>query len=58
MNLAKVIAETKDQADKDSLMLKDMANSLRNGSEFLFSKSNMADMLDRLREDHVDHLTS
>lgn len=39
-------------------MLKSMATSFRSGLQFSFYGSDMADLLDELREEHVDHMVN
>ncbi len=50
--LEEVIKHRAEQAGKDRRMLESMANTLRNGGRFEFSGKEMADLLDKIREDY------
>lgn len=54
--LQEIFVQVKKQAELDSYMLKSMASSFRGGIPFSFNNQDMADLLDRLRSDHVEHL--
>ena len=62
MSAHKLMNEIRLQAQQDKAMLESMARLLRTGSDFsldpndMFDHYDMADLLDRLREEHVDHL--
>ena len=56
MSVHKLMNEIRFQAQQEKVMLESMAESLRSGSNFSFDPYDMADLLDRLREEHVDHL--
>lgn len=51
-----IVSRTANQAQIDAAMLKSMAASFRGNLPFSFSSDDMADLLDRLRADHIDHL--
>ena len=56
MSFSKLMYEIRVQAQQDKTMLEGMAESLRSGSDFSFDPYEMADLLDRLRKEHVDHM--
>ena len=46
------------QYAQDKAMLESMSDSLRSGEAFSFNPHDMADLLDRLRKDHIDHMVA
>lgn len=52
----KAVSETWQQANADSEILERMATDLREGRSLPFSPTEMADLLDRIREEHYAHL--
>jgi hypothetical protein len=52
-----LLAGVRRQAEQDKAMLESMSASLRARLDFSFNPDDMADLLDRLREEHFEHLT-
>ena len=54
--MEKLMREIQEQHRQDKVMLESMSAALRSGMQFSFNNNDMADLLDRLREEHVDHM--
>jgi hypothetical protein len=52
-----IFQKVRQEAEKDAAMLESMAMALRMDLQFSFNKNDMADLLDKVRENHYAHLT-
>ena len=56
MEFKELLREIRQQAETDAAMLESMASSFRGNLDFSFNGKDMADLLDRIREEHYSHL--
>lgn len=56
--MEKLMREIQAQYAQDKAMMESMSASLRSGMLFSFNNNDMADLLDRLREEHIDHMVT
>lgn len=55
-DIADVFRKAREEAEADHALISQLSNALRFGLPLPASSVAMADMLDRLREEHLDHL--
>lgn len=54
----KIFEDVRRQAEHDDRLLRELSDALRFGKDMPSARREMADVVDRMREDHVAHLVA